>query len=170
MSDILFTFQDRVILSNGLVIFTDQGLLQLARDGLSLDGLKALPSPEVEKFNLFSDEQINTCFEMDESRWSEWNTPVEFKEMDIHSYLRALVDDPVYQGRLELELKLFEERNMLSLVKHACYLIDYMKKNGFIWGVGRGSSAASLIFYLIGLHRIDPILHDIPLNEFIKDL
>jgi DNA polymerase III alpha subunit len=170
VSDILFSFKDRVILDNGLVVFTDQGLIQLARDGVSLNNLKAITSPEVEKFNLFSEEQIDTNLVTDTSDWYKWNTPEPFCSIDVPAYLRALTSDAPYSERLEIELGHFETRNMFPLVRHVIYLIDYMKKNDMIWGVGRGSSSASLIFYLIGLHRIDPILYDIPLNEFIKDI
>ena len=33
---------------------------------------------------------------------------------------------------------------------------DFMRENNIVWGVGRGSSVASYVLYLIGVHRIDP--------------
>jgi DNA polymerase III alpha subunit len=43
-----------------------------------------------------------------------------------------------------------------------------MKENKIVWGVGRGSSVASYVLYLIGVHRIDSIKYDLDIREFLK--
>jgi DNA polymerase III alpha subunit len=34
--------------------------------------------------------------------------------------------------------------------------------------VGRGSSVASYVLFLIGVHKIDPIKYELPIEEFFK--
>jgi DNA polymerase-3 subunit alpha len=45
-----------------------------------------------------------------------------------------------------------------------------MRKNNIVWGVGRGSSVASFVLYKIGIHRINSIEYDLPIEEFFKEL
>ena len=43
-----------------------------------------------------------------------------------------------------------------------------MRDNKVIWGVGRGSSVASYVLYLIGIHKVDSMYYDLPINEFLR--
>jgi DNA polymerase III alpha subunit len=43
-----------------------------------------------------------------------------------------------------------------------------MRKNSVVWGVGRGSSVASYVLYLIGVHKIDSMYFDLDITEFLK--
>jgi len=58
---------------------------------------------------------------------------------------------------------------MLPLLRYMCYLVDFMRGNDIVWGVGRGSSVASYILYLIGVHRIDSIAYNLDWREFLRD-
>ncbi len=49
------------------------------------------------------------------------------------------------------------------------YTVDTLRANNIIWGVGRGSSVASYVLHIIGVHKIDPIKYDIPIEEFFKE-
>jgi len=48
------------------------------------------------------------------------------------------------------------------------YLVDFMRENEIVWGVGRGSSVASYVLYLIGVHRIDSIKFGLDWREFLR--
>ena len=48
------------------------------------------------------------------------------------------------------------------------YLIDTMRENSIVWGVGRGSSVASFVLYKIGVHRINSLYYDLDFNEFMR--
>jgi DNA polymerase III alpha subunit len=43
-----------------------------------------------------------------------------------------------------------------------------MRKNSLVWGVGRGSSVASYVLFLIGIHKIDSIKYNLNIEEFLK--
>jgi DNA polymerase III alpha subunit len=43
-----------------------------------------------------------------------------------------------------------------------------MRDKGVVWGVGRGSSVASYVLYLIGIHKIDSLYYDLDIAEFLR--
>ena len=43
-----------------------------------------------------------------------------------------------------------------------------MTENEIIWGVGRGSSVASYVLYLLGVHRVDSMYYDLDPKEFLR--
>ena len=67
-----------------------------------------------------------------------------------------------------MELLLFQERDMFDLLKYLKYLVDTMRENNIIWGVGRGSSVSSFVLYLIGIHKINSLYYDLSIEEFLK--
>ena len=59
---------------------------------------------------------------------------------------------------------------MLDVLKSMKYIVDTLRENGIIWGVGRGSSVASYVLFLIGVHKIDSVKYNIPIEEFFKEI
>jgi DNA polymerase III alpha subunit len=57
---------------------------------------------------------------------------------------------------------------MFSLLQYLKYLVDTMRKNNIVWGVGRGSSVASFVLFLIGIHRINSLYYQLSIDEFLK--
>jgi len=96
-----------------------------------------------------------------------WFIPEEYKTMDIEQFLVNLCPEENYQ-RLELEIDLFKKHNMLNVLKTIKYIVDTLRSNKIVWGVGRGSSVASYALYLIGAHKIDSIKYKLPIEEFFK--
>ena len=43
-----------------------------------------------------------------------------------------------------------------------------MKENCVIWGVGRGSSVASYVLYLLEVHQVDSLHYDLDPAEFLR--
>jgi DNA polymerase III alpha subunit len=48
------------------------------------------------------------------------------------------------------------------------YIVDTLRANNIVWGVGRGSSVASYVLFIIGVHKIDSVKYKLPINEFFK--
>jgi len=63
---------------------------------------------------------------------------------------------------------MYQERNLFDLLKYLHYLVDIMKQNNVIWGVGRGSSVSSYVLYLLGVHRINSMFYDLDPGEFLR--
>ena len=57
---------------------------------------------------------------------------------------------------------------MMDLLRYMIYLVDFMRKENIVWGVGRGSSVASYVLYLIGIHKVDSIQYGLDYKEFLR--
>jgi DNA polymerase III alpha subunit len=99
---------------------------------------------------------------------SEWFIPTDYQNMDIEQFLVDQCPKENY-GRLVEELQLYKNRNMLPVLRQMKYLVDTLRSNDVVWGVGRGSSVASYVLYLIGVHKVDSIKYNLPIEEFFKE-
>jgi DNA polymerase III alpha subunit len=70
--------------------------------------------------------------------------------------------------RVGKELLMYQERNMFDLLRYLKFLVDTLKSKNIIWGVGRGSSVASYVLYLLEVHRIDSMHYDLDPGEFLR--
>ena len=73
-----------------------------------------------------------------------------------------------YVSRLSWELDQMEKRNMFPFVRCLLYVTDRFRDEGVVWGVGRGSSCASLVMFLLDINKVDPVKYGIPVEEFFK--
>jgi len=106
--------------------------------------------------------------EFDRHNQSLYFMPTEYKEMDIAKFVLEQCKNDEELQRAGMELLLFQERDMFDLLKYIKYLVDTMRQNNIVWGVGRGSSVSSFVLYLIGIHKINSLYYDLPVEEFLK--
>ena len=99
---------------------------------------------------------------------SEWFMPDEYKNMDIYSYVEQKCETHEEVQRIDEEFIAYDEKGLLDLLRYMVYLVDFMRENNIVWGVGRGSSVASYVLYLIGVHRIDSIQYGLDWQEFLR--
>jgi DNA polymerase III alpha subunit len=104
----------------------------------------------------------------DERFQSKWRMSDEYKELDIAEYVLSLCTQDYELQRVGEELLLFQERNLFNLLRYMKYLVDTLRKNNIVWGVGRGSSVASYVLFLLGVHKINSIYYDLSIDEFLK--
>ena len=97
-----------------------------------------------------------------------WHMPEEYKQLDIAEHVVAMCDTAEKLQRVGHELLLYQERGLFDLLRYLKYLVDVMHDNRVIWGVGRGSSVASYVLYLLGVHRIDSMYYDLDAGEFLR--
>jgi DNA polymerase III alpha subunit len=98
----------------------------------------------------------------------EWFMPDEYKAISIHSWILTKCTTQEETARCAEELAEFEGRGMNNLLRYMIYLVDFMRDNNIVWGVGRGSSVASYVLYLIGVHKINSIQYDLDWREFLR--
>jgi DNA polymerase III alpha subunit len=53
-------------------------------------------------------------------------------------------------------------------LRYLKYMVDTLRANNIVWGVGRGSSVASFVLYLLGVHRINSIYYNLDIAEFLR--
>lgn len=106
--------------------------------------------------------------EFDARLQSNWRMPVEYKELDIAEYVLGLCKEEHELQRVGQELLLYQERELFGLLRYLKYLVDTLRKNNVVWGVGRGSSVASYVLFLLGVHKIDSLYYNLDITEFLK--
>ena len=106
--------------------------------------------------------------EFDRINQSSWHMPKEYYKLDIAKWVLDQCKTEAELQRAGDELIKFQERNMFVLLQYLKYLVDTMRKNNIVWGVGRGSSVASFVLFLIGIHRINSLYYQLDIGEFLK--
>jgi len=134
--------------------------------------------PELQKYIAIDADKT----EFDSVCQSEWLMPEEYSKIDLSEYLIYRVSeeldiDPsdVWKKkdlpeikRINEELEAYQEHDLFNLLRYMIYLVDFMRENDIVWGVGRGSSVASYVLYLIGVHRINSIQYQLDWREFLR--
>jgi DNA polymerase III alpha subunit len=165
----------------GIPRFTNKDLVSMIYSG-HVDKCHVVlcdPSDDIDKFNKAMREQYlpelkqYIPIDVDQKTFdgalqSEWFMPDKYKDMDIYSYLEQRCETNAEVVRLDEEFIEYDNRNMLDLLRYMVYLVDFMRENNIVWGVGRGSSVASYVLYLIGVHRINSIQFDLDWTEFLR--
>jgi DNA polymerase III alpha subunit len=166
----------------GIPRFSNRNLIDMIYSGHAdkVHVVLCSESDDVDKFNTAMEEkgfdklQKYIPLDVDQKTFdgvcqSEWFMPDEYKNLDLYNYvLNKCSDDIEHMTRTCEELAEFEKRGMFNLLKYMVYLVDFMRENDIVWGVGRGSSVASYVLYLIGVHRIDSIQYDLDWREFLR--
>jgi DNA polymerase III alpha subunit len=157
-------------------IFEESDLFELIYTGTDLSLLdSAIQVGDLDEFinhsqlNFISNiNQELSIEEFDSINQSKWYMPDEYKQLDIEEYLWQKCKNLFEQERVLLELEEYKKRNMLDLLKWLKYLVDTMRSNNIVWGVGRGSSVSSYVLYLLGVHKIDSLQYNLDFKEFMR--
>lgn len=130
--------------------------------------VKFIESPENLMTWTFPEDRDISVPEFDQIRQGRWFMPEDYKNFDIAAHVLALCKTPPELQRAGEELLMFQEHDLFDLLRYLRYLVDIMRENHVIWGVGRGSSVASFVLYLLGVHRINSLYYDLNPREFLR--
>lgn len=97
-----------------------------------------------------------------------WLMPDSYKTLDIEKFILDKCNTTLEIERATEELKIYKAKDMLFLLKYLIYLMEVIKQNNILIGVGRGSSVASFVLYKLGIHRINPLDYGLDFSDFIK--
>lgn len=160
----------------GIPIYNSKDVTEIIYQGHSnlLKDILVDDDEEITKYNAVSENPIKVyqdldidIIDFDQTLQSSWYMPEDYKIMDIEGFLVNQCPKENYQRLIE-ELQEFRSRNMLDLLRWLKYFVDNCRKNNIVWGVGRGSSVASYVLFLIGVHRIDSIKYNLDWREFLR--
>lgn len=114
------------------------------------------------------------CNESDD--WYTWNIPEYYKTLDVIDYVadkhidltKEMSDSEVIarEKRLSVELHSYKTYNLIDILRTMIYIVETLKTHNIVYGVGRGSSTASYVLYIIGTHDVDSFLYDLNINDF----
>jgi DNA polymerase III alpha subunit len=165
----------------GQAILSSDHLRELLLQGKNIGHLNVLEDEDIVLYNkhqdallrnvtLFLDapEETLSFDEFHESKATEWLFPVAYQQTDVYAWLVNKCKTQIEIDRVDEEYKLYKDRDLIMLLRLFIYLINYMRENKFIWGVGRGSSVSSYILYLIGVHRVDSLKYRLDIKDYLK--
>jgi len=143
------------------------GMLVDATVDLETSALILENVPKIVKYNQLALQAV-TVEEFDHANQSNWLMPDQYKNLDIAEHVLNLCQSEAELQRVGEELLLYQARDLFDLLRYLKFLVDIMKQNNLIWGVGRGSSVASYVLYLLGVHRIDSLHYNLDIAEFLR--
>ena len=165
----------------GRIIFDEEDLVDMVMRGqplADLNGLIVQPMIDLEsaavmlddipKFIEYDKLAQETQEQFDHRCRNTWFMPDKYKELDIAELVISQCTTPEQLQRCGEELLLYQERGLFNLLRYLVYVVDIMRDNHVIWGVGRGSSVSSYVLYLLGVHRIDSMYYDLDVSEFLR--
>ena len=166
----------------GQMIFDEDDLCNFVMQGQDVTKLKLMVDKTVD-FELaatvledpgslllwsFPVDSNQSVIEFDTGLQNHWHMPDEYKQLDIAEHVLSLCKSDTELQRVGHELLLYQERDLFNLLRYLKYLVDLMRENNLIWGVGRGSSVSSYVLYLLGIHRIDSMYYNLDIAEFLR--
>lgn len=166
--------------SVGFPVFNSQDIFDIIYQGNSdkIFDLFVQPNDETRQFNTVSENKLSEytvstltdeeVSQVDIALQSQWFIPDKYKNIDILDYLEKRCITAAQLDRVRLEFAEYDSRSMIPLLKFLVYLVETMTEHNIVWGVGRGSSVASYILYIIGIHRIDSLKYDLDFYEFMR--
>lgn len=107
--------------------------------------------------------------EFHKSNQDTWFMPDDYKSFNIHQFLIDSCKNDAELHRIAYEIGLFEDRDLLPLLRYIKYLVDTMREHKIVWGVGRGSASSSYVLFKIGVHKVDSIKYNLDVSELFKE-
>lgn len=103
-----------------------------------------------------------------------WHLPPSYIDLNIIKAIKMsprakLLELPEYRKRAKKECKIIKSRGMVDFVRASIYLRDAIRKSQQVLTAGRGSACASLLFYLLECHSIDPVAWGLDFDFFLPE-
>ena len=109
-----------------------------------------------------------TRAKFDEQNCENWHMPEKYYQINVLEWLLDKCQNDEEKMRVQTEYSLFEQKNFIKVLQFLIYFVDTLRANNIVWGVGRGSSVASFCLFLIGVHKINPMLYNLDITEFLR--
>lgn len=184
--DDFIKLDNRLIDQNGNVVYYANAIMELMYRNIVPDNILIYPEndEDVALFNKWSYKNFDDKYiklpdrlKTAEERKNKWFYPTEYDDIDLKNYFLELLknesldkdDEFVYIERVSTELNLYKEKNMEKFLRFCVYFSNVMKEKKFVVGVGRGSSCASYLLYLLKIHLVDSVKYGLNIKEFLKD-
>ena len=164
---------------HGDVIFSEEDAIDLLYNDPNFDIAK-LYFNDIEKYTNSLKELginlpvINTApkrpdiVEFDKSNCEKWHMPEKYYQINVLQWLLDKCQNDEEKLRVQMEYDLFEKKNFIRVLQFLIYFVDTLRASNMVWGVGRGSSVASFCLFLIGVHKINPLLYNLDITEFLR--
>lgn len=78
-------------------------------------------------------------------------------------------NEDIYWDRIEKEVSVIEKGGFIDYFLILWDIVNWCDAQNILTGVGRGSAAGSLVAYLLGLVKVDPIKYDLLFERFLNE-
>ena len=120
-------------------------------------------------FNRFNEQLSQISIEeFDQALQSDWFMPKEYLDFDVEAHCLERCNTDAERARVNAEIAAYKERGMIPLLQWIKHFVDTCSENNVVWGVGRGSSVASFVLFLLGVHEIDSVKYNLDWQEFLR--
>ena len=109
-----------------------------------------------------------TTQEFDKANCDNWHMPDKYYQINVLQWLLDKCQNDEEKMRVQMEYDLFEKKKFIKVLQFLIYFVDTLRANNIVWGVGRGSSVSSFCLFLIGVHKINPMLYNLDITEFLR--
>ena len=129
---------------------------------------------QLEKTAGFTFQQFNkqldqiSIEDFDQALQTEWFIPNEYRNFDVKEHCLNRCTTIEQKQRVIDEMCEYEKRGMVPLLQWTKHFVDSCIANDIVWGVGRGSSVASFVLFLLGVHQIDSVKYNLDWQEFLR--
>ena len=164
---------------HGDVIFSEEDVIELLYTDPDFD-ISKLYFNDIDKYSDSLKELgidlpvINTVpkrpkpAEFDKTNCDNWHMPEKYYQINVLEWLLDKCQNDEEKLRVQMEYDLFEKKQFIRVLQFLIYFVDTLRAKNMVWGVGRGSSVASFCLFLIGVHKINPMLYNLDITEFLR--
>lgn len=175
---------DRIIRFDGVSIIEPDMVYDMLLRGVPPSKLLIKNfNKDIEEFNarVGETDSVKLAHESPITITAEWQLPQKYKSLNIDEFIALKFETFLHTAnysekeqdlainRIVDELQQVKQRGMIEFFQTIIYAIDTFKDTEVVWGIGRGSSCASYILFLINVHMIDCIKYNINMDEFFHD-
>ena len=172
----MYNLGNRLIDDDGNVVYFTTSLMEmLYRGEIPSEILYPENDPDVTAFNKFSYENFDDIYyslpkriKSHEERKNFWFYPNKYDKINLLDYFGAKCKTRQEVERVVLELQMYQEKGFEKFLRFCIFLSEKIAENGWVIGVGRGSSCASYLLYLLKIHLVDSIKYGLDIKEFLK--
>lgn len=171
---------NRTVDELGNVVFRVSDLFPLILKGYDVNKFLVEKGPEVEQLRetcklldnmelmprVYEVPQVNPDQVFDDYR-NKWLIPERYKVLDLRVWLTEKCKTQEERDRILREMQVFEKYALQDMLRSLVYIVDIFMKHKVVWGVGRGSSVASYVLFLIGIHRVNSLKYELDFSEFL---
>lgn len=172
--------KNRTLWFDGDSTVAEPEIVRLLSAGLPVEGLfVGSISKSIQQYNSLvpPDQQIRVKSQVGDLTY-DWNIPEKYKNLDLVEFLKNTLveratnlsdsDWDLRAMRVAQELSLYYKLGLEHILRALIYIINTLRTNNIVWGVGRGSSVSSYVLYLIGVHDVDSVKYELDIADFLR--
>lgn len=161
----------------GRAVVDSKGLFELWFQGIDEHGLALVMDDDIAAYNHQCETHDKDDFKVESDatppvphseRAQQWMIPDEYQQLDVEEWCLSLCATDEERERVRHEMRLFDFYGMVPVLRSLIHMVNVFREKKIVWGIGRGSSVASFVLFLIGVHKIHPMKFGLQVEDFLR--